>query len=315
MHVIGDLDQSWQHLELRHLAALEAVAAAGSFRAAARALGFSQSAVSEQVASLERIVGCRLLDRARGGRQVTPTAAGRLVLDHLEGISGPVRRLRAELATQAIGHATVRLGIYQSIARYLLPAIARTIEARGLAVRLDLVEAVDDGELLRQVADDELDLAFASLPLTPGPFGSRELFEERYHLVVAEASPLARGADAAPVPLATLSTLPLIDYHGLRAVHHTWSKLDGAQRPASVVFRSDDNGTIHALVAAGLGVAVLPQLSIDERAEGIRVLALEPELPPRRHVIVWHRDRPRSQAVLDVVDLIARLARQPQPLG
>lgn len=229
-----------------------------------------------QRSSASSAAGC---SGARGSRQVRPTAAGRVLLDHLDEISSSIERARSDVSALAQGRTTVRLGIYQSIARYLLPALVQALEANATAIELVLEEVADDGHLLRQVAVGELDLAFASLPLVPGPFAARELFHETYYLVVRAAGLLAQPGGADPMPLAALSDLPLIDYRGVRALHHTWTKLADAGRPPRVVFRSDDNGTIHALIAAGLGVAVLPQLSVDPRAEGVRVLPLDPGVP------------------------------------
>src|SRR5262245_56767418 len=78
----------WLGIEVRHLAALSVVAREHSFRAAARDLGYAQSAISQQIAALERLVGVRLIDRTRGRRSVALTAAGQLLLEHATEILG-----------------------------------------------------------------------------------------------------------------------------------------------------------------------------------------------------------------------------------
>src|SRR3954463_1502876 len=113
----------WLGVELRHLAALQAVAREGSFGGAAVALGYSQSAVSQQNAALERIVGERLVEKpggpppvslhAAGPLPVSLTDAGTLLLGHAEGIVGRLEAAQADLAAYSEGSAgTLRVGTY-----------------------------------------------------------------------------------------------------------------------------------------------------------------------------------------------------------
>src|SRR6202040_3397257 len=104
----------WLGIELRHLAALEAVGRTRSFGRAARELGYTQSAVSQQIARLERTVGQRLVERPGGPRPVDLTDAGRLLLRHADAIVAQLDAARADLAAFAEGAAgPLRLGIYQ----------------------------------------------------------------------------------------------------------------------------------------------------------------------------------------------------------
>src|SRR6266540_12457 len=106
----------WLGVELRHLAALEALADEGSFGRAAAALGYTQSAVSQQIAALERAVGVRLVERPGGPRPVTLTEAGRLLLRHANAIVARMQAAAADLAAFSEGAAgTLRIGTYQSV--------------------------------------------------------------------------------------------------------------------------------------------------------------------------------------------------------
>ena len=303
--MIEDIDRSWRRLELRHLVALEAVAAQGSFRRAAQALGYTQSAVSAQLAALEQIVGQQLVERPRRGRALQLTEAGEAVLVHGEQIGARIGALRADLESMRRRRVVLRVGVYQSVAATVLPPLLRELSTAepGLDVRLE--EAGDDGVLLGLLERGDLDLAFAALPLEPGPFSAHELFAEPYRLLVPSDAPYA---SVESMPLRELDRLPLIDYRSVRSVHLTRTKLRAAGGSPHVAFRSDDNGTIHALVAAGVGVAVLPASSIDPSAHGVRAVSLDPPLPMRRLALVHHRDRapaPAAGAFLEAARVVA----------
>src|SRR2546426_8472147 len=106
----------WLGVELRHLIALEAVAREGSFGRAAISLGYTQSAVSQQIATLERIVGERLLERPGGPRPVSLTEAGELLLPHAAAIVARLKAAQADLHALRAGEAgTLRAGAFQSV--------------------------------------------------------------------------------------------------------------------------------------------------------------------------------------------------------
>src|SRR5205085_12004124 len=112
----------WLGLELRHLAALKAVAEEGTFARAGARLGYTQSAISQQIAALERIAGARLLERPPGRRPDGLTAAGKVVLRHGAAMLARGHAVEADLAAAADGTTgTLRLGIYQSVGVHVLP--------------------------------------------------------------------------------------------------------------------------------------------------------------------------------------------------
>src|SRR5438094_8574919 len=113
----------WLGVELRHFAALEAVARTRSFGRAARELGYTQSAVSQQIAQLERVVGQKLFHRPGGPRRVEPTEAGLLLLRHADAIVARLDAARADMAALGEGAGgTLRVGGFQRVGANPTPA-------------------------------------------------------------------------------------------------------------------------------------------------------------------------------------------------
>ena len=295
----------WLGLDLRHFAALEAVARTGSFGRAARELGYTQSAVSQQIAQLERIVGQRLFDRPGGPRRVELTEAGHLLLGHADAIVAQLDAARADMAALAEGAAgTLRVGIYQSVGARLLPALVRRFRAQLPRVGIRVREESAAADLLRLLEHGELDLTFADLPLREGPFEWAELLQDPYVLLVSARSELA-SLDSAP-PLREVAKLPLI---GRRSTDEPERFLAGRVPEVNVVFRTDDNGTLAAFVAEDLGAAIEPRLVVDPRDRDVKMLPFGSRIPPRTLVLAWHRDRYRSQAAEAFVELAQELAQ------
>ena len=294
----------WLGIDLRHLAALEAVARTGSFGRAARELGYTQSAVSQQIAQLERIVGQKLFDRPGGPRRVEPTEAGLQLLGHADAIVAQLDAARADMAALAEGAAgTLRVGIYQSVGARLLPALVRRFREQWPLVGVRVREESAAEDLLRLLEHGELDLTFADLPVREGPFEWAELLQDPYVLLVSARSELA-SLDAAP-SLREVAKLPLI---GRRSTDEPERFLAGRVPEVNVVFRTDDNGTLAAFVAEDLGAAIEPRLVVDPRDRDVKMLPFGSRIPPRTLVLAWHRDRYRSQAAQAFVELAQELA-------
>jgi DNA-binding transcriptional LysR family regulator len=295
----------WLGVEMRHFAALEAVSRTGSFGRAARELGYTQSAISQQIAQLERIVGQRLFHRPGGPRRVEPTEAGLLLLRHADAIVAQLDAARADMAALAEGEAgTLRVGIYQSVGARLLPALVRRFRAQWPRVGVRVREESAAQDLLRLLEHGELDLTFAEVPMREGPFEWAELLQDPYVLLVSARSEELASLDSAP-PLREVAKLPLI---GRRSTDEPERFLAGRVPELNVVFRTDDNPTLAALVAEGLGVAIEPNLVVDPRDRAVKTLPFGSRIPPRTLVLVWHRDRYRSQAAQAFVELARELA-------
>jgi molybdate transport repressor ModE-like protein len=298
----------WLGVELRHLAALQAVAREGSFSAAATRLGYTQSAVSQQIATLERIVGERLIERPGGPRRVSMTEAGALLVRHAEGIVARLQAARADLAALASGEAgTLRVGTFQSVGARVLPAAIRRFSAAWPRVAVELTEA-EDADLLVGLERGDLDLAFADARIGVDAFASLELLRDPYVLLVPADSQLAsRGETPA---LEELGQLSLISYRRCTSTLRFEEELRERGVTLPVVFRSDDNATVQALVAAGMGSALVPRLAVEASDRGVRMLPVGGDVPPRVIVIAWHRERYRSPASRAFVETAAQVCAE-----
>jgi molybdate transport repressor ModE-like protein len=287
----------WLGIELRHFLALEAVAREGSFGRAARSLGYTQSAVSQQIAALERIVGHRLVERPGGPRPVSLTEAGRLLLTHADAIAARVAAAQADLTALAEGQAgELRVGVFQSVGQRILPDVMRRFMQSWPKVKLTLTESADDVELLQLVERGDLDLTFCDLPLVEGPFESVELLRDPYVLVVPAGSELA-SRDSPPT-IREIADLDLIGHKHCRTLAHVEAN---SRRPLHFVFRSDHNQTVQALVSSGVGSALVPRLTMDPEDETTTLIEL-PKVAPRLIALAWHRDRYRTPAAQAFVE-------------
>jgi molybdate transport repressor ModE-like protein len=300
----------WLGIELRHFLALEAVAREGSFGRAATSLGYTQSAVSQQIAALERIVGHRLVERPGGPRPVSLTEAGRLLLTHADAIAARVAAAQADLTALAEGQAgELRVGVFQSVGQRILPDVMRRFMQSWPKVKLTLTESADDVELLQLVERGDLDLTFCDLPLVEGPFESVELLRDPYVLVVPAGSELA-SRDSPPT-VREIADLDLIGHKHCRTLAHVEAN---SRRPLHFVFRSDHNQTVQALVSSGVGSALVPRLTMDPEDETTTLIEL-PKVAPRLIALGWHRDRyrtPAAQAFVETAqDVCAELELEP----
>lgn len=301
-----DINESfrWTGVELRHLIALRAVAEEGSVAAAARRLGYSQPGVSQQLATLERLLESRLVERRPGAREARLTAAGRLVLRHGVALLARAQAADAdlrELQSGAVG--TLRLGVFPSVGARVVPPLLQRLAKRWPEVNAVLVEDASDGRLLEQVEAADLDLAFAMLPLGDGPFAAVEVLRDPYVVLLAADSPIAKRTRA--LGPRELGELPLIGFRHSQAYPETFLRAHGIA--ARIRFRIDDNETLVGLVAAGLGAALVPRLTVDPARDDVVQFEIAAKVPPRLIAIAWHRDRELAPAAADLVEIARAL--------
>lgn len=267
-------------LDLTRLTVLREVARHGSLTHAAEALSLTTSAVSQQIAVLEREAGTRLLDRhARGARL---TEAGRALVGHAETVLAELRAAEASVA--AITGATggrLRFGSFTTANATLMPRAVRAFTRRHPGVEVELTE-IDTDEAMRAVAGHELDLAlvyeFPVVPLDrPATVDLTEVLVDDLHIALPSKHRLANRR--------RIKLTELADDRWIQGVHHgsTIDVLPRACRQAGfeprIAFRTDDQMTVRGLVAAGLGIALAPRLTLPATPAGMVVRPLrEPSL-------------------------------------
>jgi DNA-binding transcriptional LysR family regulator len=299
---------AWPGLEIRHLLALVAVVETGTFSGAAEQLGYTQSAVSQQVGTLERMVGTPLFERPGGRRPVRLTAAGEMLLTHALAVLARVSSAAADLRALASGEqGELRVGTLPSVGTKVLPRLLGTFRAEWPGIEIVLRESRDCAELIHAVETGDIDVTFIDIgPYQTGPLEVRPLLDDpMVFLAPARAPEAVRRV----VSIADIAHLPMI---GTRNVACR-QIIDDAFRQAPVwptyVFRSDDTPTIQGLIGSGLAYAVLPLLTVDENDPNVAVIPIRPEPSPRRLGIAWHPERRPPPALLPVVEAAAEICR------
>jgi DNA-binding transcriptional LysR family regulator len=302
-------------LDVKRLRILREVAAQASFSAAADALYLSQSAVSQQIATLEKEVGMQLLDRARGGPKLTD--AGRVLVGHAEAAIARLDEAERELAAIAgLEGGQLRLASFPSASATVLTEAVSVFHGRHPKVRLSIAEAEPEQSLPR-LKGGELDLAlsfdYPSVPSAPDrDLELTLLLTESMHLAVPKKHPLA---ERQVVPLAELSEERwLCGSRPSSCGEVVLRACRDAGFEAQVGFESDDYQVMQGFIAAGLGFTLLPDLALPTLRSDLVVRATDPPAPQRR---VWAATRaegarsPATDEMLSIlVDVGESLARR-----
>jgi DNA-binding transcriptional LysR family regulator len=293
----------WQSIELRHLLAFRAVISTGSFSAAARELGYTQSGVSQQVAALERLVGASLFNRPGGPRPVRLTEIGEALLPHADAVIARLHAAESDVAALSTGQVgSLRVGVLQSVGARVLPGLLSRFLESWPGVEVHITPALEPRHLMVGVERGELDLAFVNLPLPPGPFLTRHLFDDPYVFVTSTSSELARRPH---VSLEDIARLPLIGWRADADHAQIVDLFTGLPHRPRFPYRFDDNPTLQGCVAAGLAHALLPWLTLDPGHPGTRLIPVIPPVQPRRLVAVWHEDLHQTAPAAAFLDAAA----------
>lgn len=285
-------------LEIRHLAALDAVAETGTFGRAAERLGYTQSAVSQQIAALERAVGASMFDRPGGPRPVELTPLGRVLLAHAREVLHRVDAATADIRRfQAGAMGRLDIGTFQSVSTALLPSLLGVLRAERPDVEARMVESDDEEELARGLIDGELEVSFLVGPAV-SQLEQVELFVDPF-MVVA----LPTDVITTVLPIARLGETPLIGQQDNACQRRVDDGLRAAGVQPDYVFRANDNSAVMAMVRAGMGMAVMPLLALEPDDPRTVIVPLEPPIPPRLVSIGWRRDRTLSPTAKRVIEL------------
>jgi DNA-binding transcriptional LysR family regulator len=296
-------------LNMGRLRVLKEVAYRGSFSAAADSLSYTQSAVSQQIAALESETGLALLERHPRG--VSLTAAGQTLVGHAEAVLARLEAAEAALSAIAgLRGGRLRVASFPTAGATLMPLAIATFRASYPGVELTLAEGEPE-EVAPRLRGGELDLAllFEFTGETPHAedLARVELLEDPLYLALPGGHPLA-GRERVRLEdlrgeawVQTARTSPCAR-HVVRCCH-------AAGFEPSVSFESDDYQTVQGLVAAGVGVALIPELALSVVREDIVIRALHPASPVRRVIAATPsgaRLVPAAPAMLGILEAVAR---------
>jgi DNA-binding transcriptional LysR family regulator len=296
-------------LNVGRLRVLKEVAYRGSFSAAAEALSYTQSAVSQQIAALEAETGMTLLERHPRG--VSLTAAGHTLVGHAEGILARLEAADAALAAIAgLRGGRLRMASFPTAGATLMPLAIAEFRAAYPEVELTLAEGEPE-EIVPRLRAGELDLAllfeFPGEPTEEEGLARVGLLEDPMYLALPREHRLAgkrrvRLQDLEQDAWVQTARSSPCARHVVRCCH-------AAGFEPTVSFESDDYQTVQGLVAAGVGVALIPELALSVVRDDIAVRALSPA-PPLRQVIAATPAGPRlvpgAPAMLGVLEATAR---------
>lgn len=291
-------------MNLRDLQYLVALAETGHFGEAAVRCHVSQPTLSAQIKKLEEYLGVALFERQP--RKVTLTEAGRRIVERARRITQEAEDIR-ELARASRDPLTgkLRVGLIPTIAPYLLPRVAARLSKKLPDLQLMLYEH-QTGPLLEKLRAGEIDLAILALPADTEGLETRSLFAESFVLAVPRKHPLAARKRVKPADLAGETLLLLEEGHCLR---------DQALDVCGMVpvaeeqdFRATSLETLRQMVAAGLGVTLLPRLAAEGPIAGVRGLEYRPFAPPSPSRMVgaaWRRSSTRESAIEAVCEVLS----------
>ncbi|MGA8112279.1 MAG: LysR family transcriptional regulator, partial [Actinocatenispora sp.] len=284
-------------LNLERLRTLHAVATYGSITAAAGNLHVTTSAVSQQVAKLEREVGQRLL--APHGRGVRLTDAAHLLVGHADQILSLLERAESDLDAhrdQVAGHLTI--AAFATAARGIMPPVLRAARDRHPRLTVELAE-LDMDDSLPMLTRGDLDAAlfidWANAPLAlPDGLTREHLLDDPIDLILPADHPMA---DRDLVDLTALAGEPWICWTK-GSICHDWlcQTLRSRGVEPRIAHTAEEHPTQLALVAAGLGAAVIPRIGRDPVPDGVRIVPVHPTLV-RRCYVAWRTDTDRRPAL------------------
>ena len=296
-------------MNLRELEYLVALADQRNFRRAAEICGVSQPTLSTQLKKLEEELGVALVERAP--RNVIFTAAGQEALARARRILDEVAQMRGDAAQHGeSGTTRLRLGVFPTLAPYLLPHIVPRFIAGFPEVELLLTEEKSD-LLIRRLVEGQIDAALLALPVHDSHLTGKILFREPFFLAVPNGHALASAGQVGPEALADQSLMLLEEGHCLREQALELCRLSGAAERTG--FRGTSLETLRQMVVAGVGITPLPALASAAGQGGrsdMKVLPFADEGVSRRIGLFWRRTSSMGRLMEQTAALIAEVAQE-----
>ncbi|HEY3775805.1 MAG TPA: LysR family transcriptional regulator [Solirubrobacteraceae bacterium] len=295
----------------RNLRALVAVAEGGSFRSAAQMLGYTQSAISHQIATLEKRLGTTLFVRPGGRRKVELTPLGQLAFQHAQRVLAANRALEGDVTAALAGkRGTLRIGTSASTSHLLAKPLAE-LGRHSPGVEVSLSNVATAEALAHQLDRGQLDIGLYINIEADERVVTTTLFEDTWMVIAHRTNPLA--AEAA-IALDALDGVDMIAWHARwRAQTHLEQLWRRRRIRPRIIYRTDDNLMIQQLVANRLGCACLGALTVEHLIDpDIRRIPINDELPPRTLALCHGRGRELTPAAAVVIDAI-RAASQRSP--
>ena len=291
-------------MNLRDLRYLVALAEHRHFGRAAAASFVSQPTLSTQIKKLEEELGVALVERTP--RKVLLTEVGREIAQRAREVLGEIEQIRAAAQrTRDPESGTVRLGIFPTLGPYLLPHVVPAIRARFPRLELLLTEEKTE-VILRLLREGRLDAGILALPIHDDQLHQEFLFEEDFVLAVPEGHPLAARTALKLGDLAEQNLLLLEDGHCLRDQALEVCHLAGAVEHSG--FRATSLETLRQMVAAGVGITLLPSLAVKPPVASsgdIHLVPFRGDPPSRRIAMVWRK----SSAIVAFLKTLAGVLR------
>lgn len=295
-------------VELRHLVALDAIATHGGFGAAALALGYTQSAVSQQISTLEKRLGERLVNRGGGAHAISFTPAGTLLCHHAREIVRAMAAVEADLGALD-GRRLLRVGVFQSVGSVIVPLVLSELGERRDAFEMSFHNQETIDSLEASLAEGEIDVAFTHVPRPDDDLATAWVLDDPWYLVVPAGDPLAARE---AVGVRDLPAERLLTYERCRALDMMLAELDAAGVEPRFVALTDENGMLQGMAATGMGYALMSHLCIDHRDPRTRPVPVT-GLSPRRIAVCWHPRRAVPHALTEFVEATVAVCARLQP--
>jgi LysR family hydrogen peroxide-inducible transcriptional activator len=292
-------------MEIHQIRYMCAVTETGSFTRAAEREHVAQPSLSQQIMKLEDELGAKLFHRFRD--RVRLTEFGKAFFPRAQDILRAVVSVKSEIHEMAdIARGTVKIGVIPTIAPYLLPKILPLFSKKFPQVDITIAEDITP-LLVQKLKETAIDVAIIALPVQGAELVRQEILRERLYVAASSDHPLCRNGSACLRDLVAEPFLLLKEGHCFRDTAVAACKR--VKINPNIVFESGHFSTILGMVAAGMGVSIIPEMAVEPRA-GCKFIAIEDERAIRRIGMVRLQNHFRSRPLREFMDHLSAYALQ-----